>query len=246
MEEPELVLLKPVNIEQLTNLVQRLSPTQSAKGESSTDALTGFYNLSFFRSRLDYSLARSKQLALNHFTVLLAELDHFERIAVQLGEQSTRHLLKETARLLHSTLRPTDTVARLQQAQFAILIEDVMNWDIPIMVANRILDRLSSYFDYNKIPLEGHMGIILCDTSYYDVDEILRDVKLALSLSKVEGRKGYKFLARDEFNNIYDIDMISAWQGNRVMGQTPFERTGLRVRSVDTRPRTLGYAGTGQ
>ena len=41
-DQPELVLLKPVNIEQLTNLLHRFRPVEKFKEESPVDKITGF------------------------------------------------------------------------------------------------------------------------------------------------------------------------------------------------------------
>ncbi len=231
-DQAELVLLKPVNLDQLTNLVKRLHPVEKLADESPTDELTGLFNRSFFTGLLDYALARSKQIAFNHFAVLLTDLDQFKKIEEQLGMEYGRLLLQDTARALKRVLRPTDTIARVDGAQFAILIEEVTNWDIPIYIANRILERLASNMEGKFIQSKSHVGIVLCDAGYFTVNEILKDVKVALSLAKAEGHGGYKFYARDEFNNAYDIDLISSLQSNQVMGQTPIKKREIVVRPV--------------
>lgn len=229
-DRAELVLLKPVNLEQLSNLVKRLRPVQETADESPTDEITGLFNRSFFASLIDYTLARSKQIAFNHFAVLLADLDQFKKIEEQLGPEYSRMLLQDTARALKRVLRPTDTIARLEGAQFAILIEEVTNWDIPIYIAKRLLERLAGNMEGKFIQSRSHVGIVLCDAGYFSVNEILKDVKVALSLAKAEGRGGYKFYARDEFNNAYDIDLISSLQSNQVMGQTPIKKREIVVK----------------
>ncbi len=231
-DQAELVLLKPVNLDQLTNLVKRLHPVEKLADESPTDELTGLFNRSFFTGLLDYALARSKQIAFNHFAVLLTDLDQFKKIEEQLGMEYGRLLLQDTARALKRVLRPTDTIARVDGAQFAILIEEVTNWDIPIYIANRILERLASNMEGKFIQSKSHVGIVLCDAGYFTVNEILKDVKVALSLAKAEGHGGYKLYARDEFNNAYDIDLISSLQSNQVMGQTPIKKREIVVRPV--------------
>jgi diguanylate cyclase (GGDEF)-like protein len=241
-DQPELVLLKPVNLEQLSNLVKHLRPVEAFTDKSPTDEVTGLFNRSFFTSLLDYALARSKQVAFNHFAVLLADFDQFKAIEDQLGKEYSRLILQDTARAIKSVLRPTDSVARLEGAQFAILIEEVTNWDIPIYIANRILERLARNMDGKFIQSRSHLGIVLCDSRYFSVNEILKDVKVALSLARAEGRGSYKFYARDEFNNAYDIDLISTLQDNRVMGQTPFRNREIVIkpaRSNSTLPANI-------
>ncbi len=230
-DEAELVLLKPVNLEQLSNLAKRLRPIQaSVDDEYPTDEITGLFNRSFFVGLLDYALARSRQIALNHFAVLMTDMDQFKKIEGQLGREYGRLMLQDVSRVLKRVLRPTDTIARLEGAQFAILIDEVTNWDIPIYIANRILEQLASYTEGKFIQSQSHAGIVLCDAGYFTATEVLKDVKVALSLARTEGRGGYKFFARDEFNDVYDIDLISSLQGNQVMGQTPIRNRGIVIK----------------
>lgn len=236
-DEPDLVLLKPVNLEELSSLVQRLRPANKLASESPLDEITGHYNWSFFKSRLEYSLAHLLQLELSHFAVLLIELNQFGAIESRLGEEHSRGFLKDVARLLKSTLRPTDTIARFEGAQFAILIEDVRHWDIPITLANRILTRLGAYLKDQAAENQIHIGITLCHAGYVNVDDILRDAAVSLSLAKAEGKSGYKFYASDDFNNAYDLDMISDMISlvgvEPLKDQTIKKRTGIRVRPID-------------
>jgi len=239
-DQPELVLLKPVNIEQLTNLLHRFRPIETFTEESPVDEITGFLNRRFFVSLIDYALARSKQIALNHFSVLLLDLSRFKKIESQLKGDFNHNM----AGILRMVLRPTDTISRFDDAQFAILIEDVTNWDIPIFIANRILDRMQKYSKEQVVECQSHIGIILCDAGYFSVNEIINDLKVALSLARAEGRTGYKFYACDEFNNAYDIDLISSIQGNYVMGQTPTRNSGLVIKNIQT-PNLSMSTGSG-
>lgn len=209
VDEPDLVLFKPVNLEHLKGLAQRLRPTGDTIHDSPIDEKTGFYNRSFFISRLEYSLARLKQIDLSHFTVLLTDLDKFRAIEFDRGTEFAKVLLKETAGILKSTLRPTDTIARFDGAQFAIMIEDVAHWDIPILIGNRIQARLRKYLAGKELQSQVNVGIILCHAGYVSVNEILQDANAALELAKSEGGKECKFYARDTLNNAYDISMMS-------------------------------------
>ncbi len=240
-EEPDLVLYKPVNLEQLTNLVERLRPSERLVNESPLDEVTNFYNRSFFKSRLDYSLARLKQLDLSHFTVLLVDLDPPLAPEVAGTPEQRRRIIKDTARLLKSILRPTDTIAHFEGTKFAILIEDVRHWDIPIMLANRILARAGKYLEERSLPTHVNIGIILCHVGYADVKDILRDAEASLALAKSEGRNGYKFYAQDNFNNSYDLDMVSEMIS--LVGVEPLKapaasRSVLLIRQVEkTQPK---------
>jgi len=238
-DKPELVLLKPVNLEQLTNILHRFRPVDTVKEETPVDVSTGFLNRRFFVSLLDYTIARSRQIILNHFSVLLLDLSRFKNIESRLGVDFDQNM----AGMLRRILRPTDSIARFDRTQYAILIDDVTNWDIPIYIANRILEQMQKYAGEPLADYQSHIGIILCDAGYFGADEVIKDVKVALSLARVEGRTGYKFYARDEFNNAYDIDLISSIQGNYVMGQTPSRRRGLVITNIQTPNMNISAGG---
>src|SRR5512138_3839584 len=72
--EPDLVLLKPVNLGQLSSLVQRLRNTPLPMGEAPWDPVPHLYNKDFFLVRLSYSLERSGQIGEGRFGVMFADL----------------------------------------------------------------------------------------------------------------------------------------------------------------------------
>src|SRR5688500_19707531 len=68
--KPDLILIKPVNIEQLSELILRICPTEKSMDSLPYDVRTGVYNRSFFMARLAYALERTKQLHQHKFAVL--------------------------------------------------------------------------------------------------------------------------------------------------------------------------------
>src|SRR5574342_578102 len=77
---PQLVLIKPVNIEQMSNLILRICPTEKAMESLPWDVLTGVYNRSFFLARLSYALEHAKQLRQKRFAVLYLDLGQSNKI----------------------------------------------------------------------------------------------------------------------------------------------------------------------
>ncbi len=172
---PQLVLIKPVNIEQMSNLIQRICPTEQSMESLPWDVLTGVYNRSFFMARLGYALERAKQLRQNKFAV----------------KEYNKRVLQDSASLLKTILRPTDTIARLNGDIFSVLIEDVNNHNTPILVASRVQNRIRKYLakTENELQVRANVGIVLCGEEYVSVDEILHDAEQALALAKSDRRK---------------------------------------------------------
>jgi diguanylate cyclase (GGDEF)-like protein len=188
---PHLVLIKPVNIEQMSNLIQRICPTEEPMESLPWDVLTGVYNRSFFMARLAYALERAKQLSQNKFAVLYLDLGQSSKINYLFGKEYNKRVLQESAALLKTILRPTDTVARLGEDVFAVLIEDVNNHETPILVATRVQNRIRKYLakSENELQVRANVGIVLCGEEYLSVEEILHDAEQALLLAKADRRK---------------------------------------------------------
>ncbi len=184
--EPDLVLLKPVNLEQLSNLVQRLRTTPGSMREPPWDEPTHLYNRSFFTIRLTYSLERAKQIGHNRFGVLFAELDPIAPLQELFDESRLNEFLHEIATHLKTILRPTDTISRFSEGLFLILLEDIFNDDIPGRIAKRVRKELGNYLFQKGIEsaLQVCVGVVLCGASYESVEEILVDIDLARKLAR--------------------------------------------------------------
>lgn len=184
--EPDLVLLKPVNLEQLSVLVQRLRATSASIQEPPWDTVTHLYNRSFFTQRLTYSLERLKQLSSSHFGVLFIDLDPFASLQERLDEDQINAFLQETALHLKTVLRPTDTTAHIGEGLFLILLEDVSNPAIPVKISARVQLELGNYLSQSEIGagLRVYVGVVLCEAGYQNAEEILNDVRLARQLAR--------------------------------------------------------------
>jgi len=189
--QPELVLIKPVNIEQMSNLILKICPTEKAMDSLPWDVLTGVYNRAFFLTRLEYALERTKQLRQNKFAVLHLDLGQSNKIDYLFGSEYTKRVLQDSAGLLKTILRPTDTIARFNGGVFLILIEDVGNHDMPILIASRVQTKIRKYLarSENELQVRANVGVVLCGEEYHSVDEILHDAEKALVLAKSDRRK---------------------------------------------------------
>ncbi|HLO34419.1 MAG TPA: diguanylate cyclase [Anaerolineales bacterium] len=205
---PQLVLIKPVNIEQMSKLIQRICPTEQSIESLPWDVLTGVYNRSFFMARLGYALERTKQLPQNKFAVLYVDLGQSTKINYLFGKEYNKRVLQESAALLRTSLRPTDTIARFGGDIFAVLIEDVNNPDIPILVASRVQNRVRKYLAKaeSELQVRANVGIVLCGPEYGTVDEILHDAEQALVLAKSDRRKMLQSLRSKPMNGAANIN----------------------------------------
>jgi GGDEF domain-containing protein len=193
--EPDLVLLKPVNLSQLSNLVQRLRNTPRALGAPPWDPVTHLYNQDFFRVRLSYSLERARQIEGNRFGVMFVDLWPFAVLHTCVDPEQMEIFLREIAGHLKTALRPTDTVSHFEDGRFLILIEDIPGYSLPAHIAERIDRGLNTFIQQRQLMdgLRANVALLVCHGGYESIDEILEDVEMACRLSvNGQARSEYK------------------------------------------------------
>lgn len=186
--QTDLVLLKPVSIDQLTNLILRLRPVDpNAPVDKPRDALTGLYNRSFFLSRMGYSIERVRQLSGTIFGILFLDIDDFSTYQQEKGDAFADFLLAETAEFLKSSIRTIDTISRFNQDHFFIQIEELTTKDTLIKVAKRIQE---NYAEHIRARLGTgptfSIGVVYCSEEYLWPEDIITDADIALHFAKQE------------------------------------------------------------
>lgn len=182
--EPDLLLLKPVDINQLSSLVQRLQATQGALDEPTHDFVTGLYTQPFFNVRMTFSLERIKQSSFRRFGVLFADVSLIDELKSHLSENEWRNFLRKLADQFRVTLRPTDTMAwSPEKSMFLTLIEDIPTPEAPLKIASRLRDSMKRFLETNDhgLGLRANVGVLLCDAEYQDIDRIQEDLDFARS-----------------------------------------------------------------
>jgi diguanylate cyclase (GGDEF)-like protein len=202
--EPDLVLLKPVNLDQLSNLVQRLRHPAKSMREEPWDPVTHLYNRGFFGVRLTYSLERSKQIGVNRFGIVFIDLEPFSALRRSMEPRQLKELLQDIASHLKRSLRPTDTIARVEDGLFLVLIEDIPDDAMPARLAARIQRDLHEFFWHKGLLQDTriYVGMVSCGGEYASTEEILGDIEIARNLARTEKGQAY-----------YDRDLLMALRG---------------------------------
>jgi DNA-binding response OmpR family regulator len=180
--EPDLLLYKPVDINQLSNLVQRLQATQGAMDEPVHDIVTGLYTFPFFTIRLTFSLERIKQSEFRRFGVLFADVAQVTEMKRQMSTDELNKFFRKLADHFKIALRPTDTMAWSSQDEyFLTLIEEIPTPEAPLRIAGRVRDSMKKFLDESDygLNLRANVGVLLCDSEYADSQQIMRDIDIA-------------------------------------------------------------------
>jgi two-component system cell cycle response regulator len=106
------------------------------------DGLTGVYNRKYFNQRMvsDLSFARRHTMWLS---LLLFDLDQFQKINDTFGHRNGDRLLADIAGAVLSLLRTEDSLARYGGEEFAVIAHGA-NYEGGMALANRVLKRVES------------------------------------------------------------------------------------------------------
>lgn len=194
----DVVLLRPVDHQRLENLLSILCSIDKPIDETPWDALTGFYTPSFFLSRLNQAIDRSRQMARYHYIVFSINLDQLMKYEKKFGKEYRQQILQGAANVLKKVLRPNDIVSRFDSDQFLVLIENAIDRYAPITIADRMQFEFNEYLVSqglkNRIRIE--IGVIYCTSNYQFTDEVLYDAQLALQMARQDSYSKYKVIER--------------------------------------------------
>jgi len=162
-----------------------------------SDPLTGLPNRLLLVEHLTHSIERANRYPGFHFAVLRIDLGR-PLDAEVLGRASDL-LLPAAARRLETSLRvrevpPTlrnhDLAARLQDDQFAILLDGLKEVGHATIAAERILAEIQAPFTLggHELRLLPSIGIAISATGYHRAEDVLRDADTAVHRATLLGR----------------------------------------------------------
>jgi diguanylate cyclase (GGDEF)-like protein len=196
------------------------------------DILTGLPNRQQFVREAGGAMRAAKESG-RMMALLYLDLDRFKRINDNLGHSVGDALLKNVARRLEQSTRPSDIasqppdsqrhgqarVARLGGDEFVVLLTDLTDEAQTAAVANRIRQSLGEPLDCggHRLVVTPSIGIALYPEDGTDIEDLLVKADMAMYQAKDQGRNGYAFyghsmavrsLGRLELEN----DLRSAFQ----------------------------------
>ena len=158
------------------------------------DLLTGLPNRVLFMERLESALHRSTIEPNYRFAVLFLDCDRFKIINNSLGYFIGDELLKAMAIRLQNNVSQDDTVARLGDDEFAIILTEIKDVTSASEVANKILTALNEPFKLqgHELFISASIGISLGGRDYQQPEHILRDAATAMGRAKELGKSRYQ------------------------------------------------------
>jgi len=154
------------------------------------DPLTQLPNRALFKSRIERVL-QSEEAA----TVMLVDLGGFKDVNDSLGHSAGDALLIDVAQRLLSSVRPSDTVARMGGDEFAILIPGLGDPFRASAIAEDAIENTARILTVEGQPVHigASVGIAIFPAHGSRADELLSNADLALYQAKAEGRHCRRF-----------------------------------------------------
>lgn len=163
------------------------------------DSLTGLPNRRLLMDRLQQALASSARIG-RVGALLFLDLDNFKTLNDTLGHDIGDLLLQQTTERLKSCVREGDTVARLGDDEFVVVLE-VLSHDLRDAAAQTevIVEKIRSTLSQpyllatHKCHSTASIGIVLFSGHQASIEELMKQADIAMYQAKKAGRNALRF-----------------------------------------------------
>jgi diguanylate cyclase (GGDEF)-like protein/PAS domain S-box-containing protein len=156
------------------------------------DQLTGLPNRVLLEDHMRQAIQRAKR-SNQKVAVLIMDIDYFKRINDSLGHAAGDALLDVVAQKLCSSVRQTDTVARIGGDEFIIVMPEFLDQKNAEHCAQAILQKVATPIVINDREVNVTMSIGMCifPDCASDADSLIKNADAALYEAKESGRNCY-------------------------------------------------------
>ncbi len=161
------------------------------------DDLTGLANRTLFKDRMHSALVRARN-GVARFALLCVDIDRFKHINQNLGHEHADTLLKHFASRLSFAMNQADTVARLGDDEFAIILPGINRDDVGL-AARQILREVTKpyHIDHQELLIAASIGITLFPSDGREIPQLLKQASIAVRQAKYLGGNNYQFYSRE-------------------------------------------------
>lgn len=176
----------------LTDVTDRVEQSERLSYLATHDRLTGLASRPLLIDRLSQAISRSHSQAL-HAAVVLIDIDRFKLINDELGNVAGNTLLVEFGQRLRECVREEDSVARLGDNEFAIVLDGLHESDDSTRPTHAVLRALTRPFKVGRAEyfLTASIGIAVHPHDGVSPDDLMRNARLAMQRIKRGGGNGF-------------------------------------------------------
>ncbi|HEX8978627.1 MAG TPA: EAL domain-containing protein [Parasulfuritortus sp.] len=178
----------------LRTRAERAAAEEKVAFLASFDPLTQLPNRLLLRDRCEHAIHLA---GLRHagLALLYLDLDNFKQVNDSLGHEIGDRLLVVAVDRLRHCLPESDTISRLSDDEFGVLLADTGTPDAAAALAGKILDAFAEpvAFDGTLLNISFSIGISLYPADGGDFDSLLKNAGTAVNHAKEGGRNTYRF-----------------------------------------------------
>ncbi|MGC8625261.1 MAG: diguanylate cyclase domain-containing protein, partial [Phycisphaerae bacterium] len=157
------------------------------------DPLTGLANRALLEDRAKAAMARARRQK-DKVVIAFLDLDHFKPINDQLGHHIGDKVLQVVARRLATTVRDSDTVARIGGDEFVLILPEVKDTQAAGIIAQRAVEAVVApiYVDEHSLQVTCGIGTSIYPDDGTDLVSLLKNADQAMYRFKEAGRESSK------------------------------------------------------
>lgn len=163
------------------------------------DALTNLPNRALCLDRIKQAMERSQVREDYLFAVVQVDIDRFKDINDSLGHLVGDQLLQSIGRILLDTVSAIDTVARLGDDEFVVLLEELPSKKAGTTAIKRIKAALNDTLDIENHPIHisACLGALFGPNDYASPENYLQGANIALRHAQEQGLDQLRFYASE-------------------------------------------------
>jgi diguanylate cyclase (GGDEF)-like protein len=166
------------------------------------DHLTGLANRALLHDRLDQAILRAERHD-QKVAVFLLDVDYFKQINDALGHAHGDALLATVGQRLLSSVRESDTVARMGGDEFVIVMPDFRSLDDVLQCGRQIIENAAQPIPIGdqELSITVSVGIALYPEGGLEAGALLRNADTAMYAVKDAGRNSLSLFTPDMLEN---------------------------------------------
>ncbi|HET8706442.1 MAG TPA: EAL domain-containing protein [Pseudomonadales bacterium] len=182
----------------LRDISQHKDSQKHSLQSANYDSLTGLPNKTLLNDRLELALASARRHQ-THLGVLYLDIDNLNTINDSYGHAGGDEVLQEIASRIKQEIRSHDTVARIGDDEFVVLLQNIESPEFAAVVAEKISSVIARPIQVSDqfVVISLSIGISFFPSNGNTSQALITNAKSAMQFAKQNGGNCYQFYASE-------------------------------------------------
>ena len=165
------------------------------------DNLTGLAHRPYYHERMD-CLLKTATRRNEQFAFLFIDLDDFYELNELYGSHVGDQFLNSIAQRLKLVVREVDFIARLDESQFCIIVDNIIDDHDAIKIINRCLQKIRQPLTIDQHPFipNASIGAAIFPRDGINQNDLLTAAESAMLQAQQTEKQGYAFYSKNKLN----------------------------------------------